>query len=85
MNLSEATTAAQLSIRFIVQMCSLKTVVCVTMAVWLCYLQLKMVEKVIRRHYMSKYGTKFHFVNYLWCLADLLTAYLHTDKYLMMI
>jgi hypothetical protein len=42
-------------------------------------------RKRILHHYMSKYGRQFHFVNYLWCLADLLTAYLLTDKYLMMI
>jgi len=45
MSLSEAATAAQLSIPFIFQMCSLKTVVCITVAMWLCYLQLKMVDK----------------------------------------
>jgi len=33
---------------------------------------------------MSKYGMWFRFVNYVWCLADLLTAYLHTDWYLIM-
>lgn len=33
--------------------------------------------------YMSKYGMQFCFMNYLRCLADLLTAYLHTYKQLM--
>jgi LPS sulfotransferase NodH len=42
-------------------------------------------RKRIWRHYMSKHGVQFCFVNYLWCLADLLTAYLHTDRYLIMI
>jgi len=40
MNLTEAATAAQRSIPFTFQMCLLKTVACITVAVWLCYLQL---------------------------------------------
>jgi hypothetical protein len=45
MNVTEGAAAAQLSIPFIFQMCSLKTVVCITVALWLCYLQLQMIEK----------------------------------------
>jgi hypothetical protein len=45
MNSTEAATAAQLSIPFIFQMCLLKTAVCITVGVWLCYLQLQMIEK----------------------------------------
>jgi len=44
MNLTEAATAAQLSVPFVFQMFSLKTFVYITLAVWLCYLQLQMIE-----------------------------------------